>query len=472
MRWLFGSSLSMMLWVVPSFARADIADELATIPGLTLIEEQPEPAPGLRFFLLSYTQPIDHLDPTRGSFEQRLTLLHRSESAPMVAFTSGYGLRLSPSRSEPAALIDGNQIGIEERFFEASRPEPADFADLNIYQAAADHHRVIEALRPLYPGKWLSTGGSKGGMATVYHRRFFEGDIDGSVVYVAPNDVVDGDDSYAEFLEQVGSAECRDRLHAVQRAALLRRDEIVPVMAQVAREAGLSFELIGSADRAYELTIVELFWTFWQYSLERDCASVPGPDAPLEDLIGFVGDVVGLTSFSDDNQLPFIPFYYQAGTQLGYPDVVEISAPIADLLRYPGLDSPRNLVPADIPLQFDPLAMADIDRWVKERGQRLLFIYGENDPWSAEPFEPGPGTLDSYWYTAPGANHGARISTLAASDQLPASNIVRAWAGLPPVPPVDSATGARAGPTPQTVGELFDATSLDSVDPFESRPRL
>jgi hypothetical protein len=468
MRWLF--ALALVLLVTPAVALADIADELATIPGLTLVEERPA-ATGFRFFVLSYTQPVNHLDPSRGSFEQRVTLLHRSESAPMVVFTSGYDLRIAPFRSEPTALVDGNQIGIEERFFATSRPEPADFGDLDIYQAAADHHRVIEALRPLYPGKWLSTGGSKGGMATVYHRRFFEGDLDGSVVYVAPNDVVDDDDRYAEFLEQVGTADCRDRLHGVQRAALMRRDDIVSVMEQVASESGVSFDLAGSADRAFELTIVELFWTFWQYSLERDCAQVPSAGAPLDELIAFIGDVAGLTSFSDANQLQYVPFYYQVGTQLGYPDIVEVSLPIADLLRYPGLDAPRNLVPAEIPMSFDPLAMQDIDRWVKERGQRLLFIYGENDPWSAEPFEPGPGTLDSYWYTAPGANHGARIASLPDAEQLAAANTVRAWADLPALPE-ETSPSVRGESAASTLRGLLNATPLDGIDLFESRPRL
>lgn len=470
MRWKIGSGFCLSLLSAAAVARADIADELATVPGLTLVEERAAPA-GFRFFVLSYTQPVNHLDPSRGSFEQRLTLLHRSESAPTVAFTSGYDLRIAPFRSEPTALIDGNQVGIEERFFATSRPEPADYADLDIYQAAADHHRVIEALRPLYPGRWLSTGASKGGTATVYHRRFFEGDIDGSVVYVAPNDVVDGDDAYAEFLDRVGNAECRDRLQAVQRAALLRRDDIVPVMAQVAAETGLSFDLVGSVDRAFELSIVELYWTFWQYSLERDCAAVPDADAPLADLIAFVGDVIGLTAFSDDNQLPYVPYFYQSGTQLGYPDIVSISTPIADLLRYPGLDTPRTFVPADIPMPIDPLAMADIDRWVKERGSQLLFIYGQNDPWSAEPFEPGAGTTDSYWYTAPGANHGARIGLLAASDQLEAVNTVFRWAGIEPLA-AEPAFAASADSQHDLIDALLHASPLDDVDLFESRPWL
>lgn len=486
MRWQIGTSAGLMLLTATALARADILDELTAIPGLTVVEERAVPSP-FRFFVLSYTQPVNHLDPSRGTFEQRLTLLHRSEQAPTVAFTTGYDLPIFPFRSEPTALVDGNQLGFEERFFTPSRPEPADFGDLDIFQAAADHHRVIEALRPLYPGPWLSTGASKGGMATVYHRRFFEGDIDGSVVYVAPSDVDNDEDSrYVEFLDQVGSAECRDRLRAVQRAALERRDGIVPVLAQVAAETGIRFDLVGSADRAFELSIVELYWTFWQYGLERDCDAVPDADAPLGDLLAFIGDVIGLTAFADENQLPFLPFFYQAGTELGYPDLELLSAPIADLLRYPGLDTPRTFVPAEIPMEFDPLAMADVDGWVRERGDKLLFIYGQNDPWTAEPFELGPGTTDSFRYFAPGANHGAGITSLVAREQLAAVDTVRAWAGLEPLAGEAGSAGARAG-TPGTsaldtlgagdaldlIDALVHATPLDGFNPLlESRPRL
>jgi hypothetical protein len=35
-------------------------------------------------------------------------------------------------------------------------------------------------------GKWVNTGASKGGMTSVYHRRFFPNDLDANVAYVAP----------------------------------------------------------------------------------------------------------------------------------------------------------------------------------------------------------------------------------------------------------------------------------------------
>jgi hypothetical protein len=484
MRWCLGLAVSSLSSValaqgVASEVERNVANDLLQVPGLTIVEEQAEPIPGYRFFVLSYTQPVDHLDPSRGSFEQRLTLLHRSTEAATVAFTTGYDLPIFPFRSEPTALVEGNQLGIQERFFVPSRPEPADFGDLNVYQAAADHHRIIEALRSIYSGKWLSTGGSKGGMASVFHRRFFDGDVDGSVIYVAPNDVVDDRDVYGEFLEQVGSAECRQSLRAAQRALLERRDEIVPVIATVAREAGVSFDQVGSADRAFELTAVELYWTFWQYFLEEDCALVPPAGAPLEDLLAFASDVVGLLTFSDALIEPYIPYFYQSGTELGYPDMDATVQPVADLLEYPGIDSPRTFVPAEIPMSFDRSVMEDVDRWVKHHGHELLFVYGENDPWGAEPYEPGPGTTDSYWYVVPGGNHNSDIVDLPPAEQLAAANAIRRWAALPlleplpPAPPASADAIARSvAITGTPVQRLARSTRLDQVELFATPPRL
>jgi hypothetical protein len=463
MRWIPASCLGLMIHSLAAVAHADIVDELARIPGIKVVAELPGLGEGSRFFQLTYTQPVNHLDPSRGSFEQRLTLLHGSESAPTVTYTGGYALRQTPFRTEAALLVGGNQLAIEERFFGTSRPEPADYGDLDIYQAAADHHRVIQALRQLYTGRWISTGASKGGRATVYHRRFFEGDVDGSVIYVAPNDVVDGDDHYAEYLEQVGNADCRDRLRAVQRVALERRDDIVPVIEQVARETELAFDLVGSVDLAFEIGVLELNWTFWQYFLESDCALVPDADAPLAELVAFVGEVVGLTALSDENLLPYVPALYQAGTETGYPDAAELEVPLQDLLRYPGSNSPRTFVPADIPMEFDPFAMADIDRWVKEHGTRLIFVYGQNDPWSAEPFELGPGTTDSYRYIAPGANHRANIGQLRADEMIEAANAIRTWAGLEPLPPLPALSTRSSGAATARAGLERTQSSLDAI---------
>ena len=71
----------------------------------------------------------------------------------MVLFTAATTCNLEPYRSEPTRLVDGNQISVEQRFFTPSRPEPADWSKLTIWQAATDHHRLVAALKPIYAGR-------------------------------------------------------------------------------------------------------------------------------------------------------------------------------------------------------------------------------------------------------------------------------------------------------------------------------
>jgi hypothetical protein len=405
----------------------DIKDRILAIPGMSLVEEKP--VDGYRFFVLEYEQPVDHRRPRAGEFQQRITLLHKGEDRPTVFFTSGYGLSTEPRRSEPTQIVDGNQVSMEYRFFSPSRPEPADWTKLDIWQAASDQHRIHEALDGIYGRKWLSTGGSKGGMTATYYRRHYPGDMDGTVAYVAPNNVDDKRDAaYDEFLAQVGTADCRAKLHAVQREALIRRDEFTERYAAWAGKEGQTFELTGSVDRAFEVVVLDMEWAFWQYQLAENCATVPAADATTDELYTFLDEVVGFSSYTDQGIEGYVPYYYQAGTQLGQPDTV--SAHLKDLVRYPGINTPRTFVPREIPMRFEKNAMKDIDRWVRTRSSEMLYVYGENDPWRAEPFRVNKRDGDSHVFTAPGQNHGADIVHLPEDERATATRAVLEWAGV------------------------------------------
>lgn len=55
-------------------------------------------------------------------------------------------------------------------------------------------------------------------MTSVYHRRFYPADVDATVAYVAPQDVVNEQDSYVDFLQHIGTdAACNEALRTVQR---------------------------------------------------------------------------------------------------------------------------------------------------------------------------------------------------------------------------------------------------------------
>ncbi|WP_238008641.1 S28 family serine protease [Dactylosporangium sp. AC04546] len=413
-------------------AEPDILEQLRAVPGLTVLEEQPVVAP-YRFFVLSLTQPNDHRHPRAGTFQQRFTLLHRGTDRPTVLHTTGYNVPEFAFRSEPTRLVDGNQISVEQRFFTPSRPAPPDWDDeLTIWQAATDHHRIVAALKPIYSQRWLSTGASKGGMTSVYHRRFYPGDVDGTVAYVAPQDVVNSEDSaYDRFFTRVGTAECRAALDAVQVEALRRRSELVARYQAWAAFLGRTFTITGSADRAFEFMVNGTTWAFWQYSLVSDCVDVPPATASSDAIWEWLDLIYGLDSNTDQGIEPFIPYYFQASYQLGYP---EISLPhLARLQRYRGQDRAQSYIPRSIVPRFQPFAMDDVDWWVRLSGRQLLFVYGQNDPWGAEPFRLGPGTRDSLSYVAAGANHGANIALLSPAESATATAAVRRWAGVPAV---------------------------------------
>lgn len=403
----------------------DVLDALRALPGLRVIEERPAQDPGYRFFVLGLRQPVDHGHPSAGTFEQRLTLLHKSADRPTVLFTTGYEVPLTPRRTEPTELLDGNQIGVEHRFFGTSRPTTVDWSRLTIRQAAEDHHRVVRLFKKLYRGAWISTGGSKGGMTSVYHRRFHPDDVDGTVAYSAPNNVDDRNDSaYLRFFETVGTRSCREALAAVQRQLLQRREELVARYEAWAESTADSFRVLGDADKAFETAVVRAPLMFWQNRGATDCATVPGPDATADALYSWLEATALLPVYADRIAESCIPYFYQLGTQLGYGAVP--TAHLTGLLRYPDAIAPRNFVPRDIPMRFDARAMPDIDHWVREQGSRLLFLNGAQDPAVAEPFRPG--THDSHVLWAPNADHHVRFTDLSPKDRSRTTTTILRWA--------------------------------------------
>jgi hypothetical protein len=410
-------------------APADLRDQLAAIPGMTVVSEQNPPPAGYRFFILTYRQPVDHTNPAGPTFEQRLQLLHRDVNRPMILHTTGYNMPSGPFRAEPTALVDGNQISVEERFFEPSRPNPANWTKLNIWQAATDHHRITQALKGIYTKKWLATGASKGGMTSVYHRRFYPRDLDGVVAYVAPNDADNKDDrAYDDFFASVGSTPvCEDSLEALQREALSRRTDMVNRYEALAQANGWSFDQVfGTADKAFEMSVLDTAWTFWQYSLESACGSVPPVTASSDEIFNFINNTVGFDFYTDQGILAYEPYFYQAATQLGWPQPKFNY--LKDLLHYPNLYVANSSLPPALRTKHDPWPMSDVDSWVSRTASQMLFVYGSNDPWGAEPFHPS--NKDSYTYTAPGANHGANIARLNPADAAAARATVQRWAGV------------------------------------------
>ncbi|WXH26706.1 Prolyl tri/tetrapeptidyl aminopeptidase [Myxococcus stipitatus] len=435
-------------------ASEDLLTQLQAVPGLTVEGEINSPIPGTRFFQLALEQPADHRRPSGERFQLRLWLLHRSVTAPMVLFSTGYGDFPFPVQVEPTALLGANQIAVGHRFFGSARPASNNWRQLDIWQGANDLHRLVQALKPLYPQRWLTTGISKGGMTSVYHRYFFPHDVDATVAYVAPSSHGVDDARYVRFLHQVGDEACRARLRDLQVDVLRRREQLLPVLEQWAVAQGVTFHHLG-LDRTLEITTTELPFSFWQYSGDWRCTEIPLPGAPLEEVFAFLDDIVPFaTSFSDFAIAYFEPYYYQAATELGTYRLP--TRHLRGLLRYPGQNTPATFVRFPITEDFDEDLMPRVEHWVRHQGNRMLFIYGENDPWSAGAFDVRERN-DSFRFYVPGGNHNtAAITTLPEAQRARALERLYSWMGvsLPSAERHTRMNEATLAPTPLLEGRF------------------
>jgi hypothetical protein len=425
----------------------DIRERLADIDGMT-VSEQDSPEAGYRLFLLAYEQPSDHDVPGSPTFGQRMTLLHRDEDAPTVMVTAGYYIDPEdPGLSEPTQLLAANQLVVEHRFFPPSRPEPADWSTLTIAQAAADHHRVATALQAeIYGGPWISTGGSKSGMAAVYFKRFYPDDVAATIAYVAPNSFGEADPRYLEFVATRGAAGSRAALLAAQREVLVRRPAMLAAMAEEAAAEQLTYDLL-TPDGALDSAVLEFIFTFWQYETAELCAEVPAADASDADIWEFLGRITPPWFWSDQLVRAYEPYYWQAAVELGYPAYDETN--LDGLLMFPGIDVARSYVepgPGKQPT-FDADAMPEIAEWLDADGAQILFVYGENDPYTAAAFEPSGA--ETFKWVVPGGNHSSRILDLPAVDRADALAALADWTGVSPQIPRSrrraSARTARLG---------------------------
>jgi hypothetical protein len=409
----------------------DILDELNAIPGLTATE-QTTMLEGYRFFVMEYEQPVDHKDPGGQKFKQRMTLLHRDYAAPTVGHNSGYFVSTRGGRSQITVLTNGNQLSMEHRFFSPSRPEPADWTKLNIEQAANDQHRITQALKArIYKGKWLTTGASKGGMTSLFHRRFFPDDVDGTIAYVAPIDypedaVPSATNRYFVFLENVGTdATCRQKLKDFQNTVLSRRAAMKAKMTAI---PNTSYTAVLGEDRALEFAVEELPFIFWQYGSQSRCNAIPANTATDDAVFKFFDDTIDVTSYADADITAYLPYYHQSASQLGYPAADES---YLNGLLHPGQDTAASYIPSSVtPPPYDNgTAMHDVQSWIASSGAHIMLIYGQNDPWSAGAVSLGDAT-DSFKYIAPNGNHGSSIANLMSADAEAATATVLRWGGV------------------------------------------
>lgn len=374
---------------------------------------------------LRVTQPLDHADAGRGTFEQRVHLMHRDVRAPTLVWISGYRTHFPPETmaQEMSAILSSNVVLVEYRFYGKSLPQdgkvPYEFLDNT--QGATDHHQIIHTFKKYYKNKWVSSGYSKGGQSALIHRSIFPDDVDVVVPYNSP--IIHGreDPRTAAFLYSNGSKECRTRLFDFQRMALEHRQAMIEKLKAYAPKNNLTFTRLGLGG-AIEYAVLEHTFSFWQWGHQIE--DVPQRGATVDELFEHLIDTSGVRYYSDQGIHDLRQSYYQHMRELGYYGFP--TERLSDLLVDAKDASNLNLAPKGVDLTYNPGFMWKVHKWLDQNGNNIIYIYGENDTWAAAGVTPTTNT-NAIRVDQIQGYHNSRVESLSDEQKKTVYDTLEEW---------------------------------------------
>ncbi len=417
-----------LLWLCACLALANtgesLRERLDTLQGISDIQVlktriYPEK------YVMKVAQYIEPQDTALGRFGQRVVICHVGFDRPTVLVTEGYGgeyALASHYREELSRLLDANVVFVEHRYFGESRPCES-WNYLTAANSAYDLHRIRQLFGKIYKGKWISTGISKGGQTTMIYRMYFPDDVDFSVAYVAPLNRGVEDGRHEIFLKKVGTRAERRKILSVQKELLQRREELCPLFEEYVRAKGYTFRV--PLDEIYEYSVLEYPFAFWQWGNSTDLIPSSGSDA--ETLFQHWMQISEPSYFSEGQDTE--PFNVQAVRELGYYGydieplkkwlTIQDSKGYFDCIMLP--DSLQGKV------EFSSELYKKIYRFLQENDPKIIFLYGEIDPWSATRVPTFKGKRNEQVYIQPRGSHLTRIDNMPDKLKKRIMNQINLW---------------------------------------------
>ena len=402
----------------------DLTDRLNALSAVSGVKTL-QSTDGLEKLVCFVNQQLDWKDEAEGSFAQRVIIKHRGFDRPTVMVTEGYGAAyaLHPGyQEELSTLLEANLVFVEHRYFLESTPQPCDWSHLTVENSAGDYHHIRNLLREVYPGKWFTTGISKGGQTTMFYRTFYPNDVDGSVSYVAPLNKSLEDGRHEPFINQAGTAEERARIQEFQMETLKRRATLEPMFADYCSRKGYTFRV--PVSEIFDLAVLEYSFAFWQWG--DDVAQIPALTATDSTYYKHLIDKCEPSYFAQ--QTPYTSFNVQAMRELGYYGYD--TAPFEEYLSIPHAEGymRRVMIPDSLTyIEFDGNLYERVNTFLRENDLPMMFIYGEYDPWTATGVTWLNDKKHIRVFVEPGGSHKARIGTMPEATQKEIKKILKRW---------------------------------------------
>ncbi len=406
----------------------DLSREINSLSGIRSVEQVKNDSGYVAVYKIMVEQLLDHNNVQSEKFTQKVYLSYRSKYAPVVISTEGYAAYKNYI-TEPAKLLDANQLIVENRFFDESKPTSMDWKYLTSEQCAADLHNITTIFRKLFiNNKWVSTGISKGGQTSLFYRYYYPEDVNATVAYVAPINLAQENPEINKFISsEVGTKECRDRITQFQIDVLKHRKEILPLVKEIAKEKKYKFS-IGLVN-AFEFAVLEYPFSFWQWG-KSSCDKIPDMNATVKQLFKELNNVSGFSLFSDKEGRYYQPLYYQSFTELGYYNFYYNSPEVLSLIKAKPIESYSDFLPKNLTIKYHPEILRKINYWLQTKGENIIYVNGGNDPWSNGAGIKLTGKNNSRVFIKHEGTHATRIKDLPQKERSEAKLLLSNWLGV------------------------------------------
>ena len=337
------------------------------------------------------TQPVNHNQPDGDKFKQRVCILFRGYDRPTIMVTEGYLWRSFKDAEDIGINLNANMVHVEHRNFGQSyNQDRGKWEYETSAQASADLHAVYQALKPIFKGKWMSTGTSKNGETSMDYAYYYPNDMNLAAAFGSPFNVSISDKAYGQYLfNEVSTEALRDAMKKNIRWALTDGEKgLYQSVCKALKEEGEPEPTFTE----YVFNIFDNFFSIFQYTL---------PVKHQETIENMTKDeasyVKTICNSIKDNRNPVLYTYFvDCAKEQGLPN--------------PGFDLFADLLEGTSFKAEDVLAslLKEEDRWLVQHydnSQRidirenffasstmpLLFFYSKDDPWSGgQPDKLGP----------------------------------------------------------------------------------
>jgi len=214
----------------------------------------------------------------------------------------------------------------------------------------------------------------------------------------------------------------RKKIEAFQIQILKNRDIILPKLEEFAKQKNFTFKI--SMDEVLDYCVLEYPFALWQWGRMTD--KVPSVDEDIDELFKHLMIVSSPSYFAIEGMEGIKSFFVQAAHELGYYGYA--TKPFKNYLSIKSAKGYLNqiFIPEGLDIKYNKKTAKQVKKFIKTTDSKILFIYGEWDPWSASGFEV-PAKDNLLKIVKPEGSHTSRINNLPENQKEQVKTTLEKW---------------------------------------------